>query len=94
METDFFGNEWHLVFANADGYVAAVTDVKVNGTSWEKSSFKPSAGGKYFIDTENNQIVFSAERFQWKFRLTGFKKQEILWRSQQMVMKIFRSNLL
>ena len=63
METDFFGNEWHLVFANADGYVAAVTDVKVNGTSWEKSSFKPSAGGKYFIDTENNQIVFSAKDF-------------------------------
>lgn len=34
-----FGNDWILKFKNAAGYVNAITDVKVNGTSWEAKSY-------------------------------------------------------
>ena len=57
------GTNWNLSFQNADNYAASVTDVKVNKTSWEASSFKPSSGGKYYKDTDNNVLVFSAKEF-------------------------------
>lgn len=63
IATDFFGTNWNLSFQNADNYATSVTDVKVNGESWENSSFKPSAGGKYYKDTDNNVLVFSAKDF-------------------------------
>ena len=63
IATDFFGTNWNLSFKNADNYAASVTDVKVNGESWENSSFKPSAGGKYYKDADNNLLVFSAKDF-------------------------------
>ena len=63
IATDFWGTNWNLSFQNADNYAASVTDVKVNKTSWEASSFKPSSGGKYYKDTDNNVLVFSAKEF-------------------------------
>lgn len=63
IATDFLGTNWNLSFQNADNYAASVTDVKVNKTSWEASSFKPSSGGKYYKDTDNNVLVFSAKEF-------------------------------
>lgn len=38
IATDFFGTNWNLSFQNADNYATSVTDVKVNGESWENSS--------------------------------------------------------
>lgn len=63
IATDFLGTNWNLSFQNADNYAASITDVKVNKTSWEASSFKPSSGGKYYKDTDNNVLVFSAKEF-------------------------------
>lgn len=63
IATDFLGTNWNLSFQNANNYAASITDVKVNKTSWEASSFKPSSGGKYYKDTDNNVLVFSAKEF-------------------------------
>ena len=44
---DLFGSDWEVSFKNADGYVKAVTEVKVNGTTWEAKQYGISAGGAY-----------------------------------------------
>ena len=59
---DFFGNNWEMTF-DVDGYVNAVSDVKVNGTSWEAKSYGVSSGGAYKKDTENSKLVFAAKDF-------------------------------
>ena len=61
--TDFFGNDWELTFANADGYVSAITGVTVNEEAWEATSFSPSAGGKYYKNSSDNKLVFAAKNF-------------------------------
>ena len=59
---DFFGNNWEMSF-DVDDYVNAITDVKVNGTSWEAKSYGVSYGGVYKKDTANNTLVFAATDF-------------------------------
>ena len=61
--TDFFGNDWELTFANADGYLSAITGVTVNEEAWEATSFSPSAGGKYYKNSSDNKLVFAAKNF-------------------------------
>lgn len=63
IATDFFGNDWEVSFKNADDYAAAITGVTVNGTAWEKSSYSPSAGGKYYANTSDNKLVFAAKDY-------------------------------
>ena len=63
IATDYFGNAWEVSFKNASGYVAAVTDVKVNGTDWEQTAYSPSAGGKYYVNTSDNKLVFAAKDY-------------------------------
>ena len=60
---DLFGSDWEVSFKNADGYVKAVTEVKVNGTTWEAKQYGISAGGAYKKDTDNNKLVFAAKSF-------------------------------
>lgn len=59
IATDYFGNAWEVSFKNAGGYAAAVTGVKVNGTDWEQTAYSPSAGGKYYVNTSDNKLVFA-----------------------------------
>ena len=62
LSQDDFGNTWYFTFG-IDGYAEKVTAFKVNKTPWENDSFKPSAGGKYYVDTENNSIVVAAKSY-------------------------------
>ena len=78
IATDFFGTDWNLSFKNADNYAASVTDVKVNGESWENASFKPSAGGKYYKDTDNNLLVFSAKDFNANPEIPVLKSGDVI----------------
>ena len=61
--TDMFGSDWEMSFKNAEGYVNAVTEVKVNGTTWEEKSYGVSSGGAYKKDTYNNKLVFAAKDY-------------------------------
>ena len=63
IATDYFGNAWEVSFKNAGGYAAAVTGVKVNGTDWEQTAYSPSAGGKYYVNTSDNKLVFAAKDY-------------------------------
>lgn len=57
-----FGNDWILKFKNAAGYVNAITDVKVNGTFWEKKSYI-SSGGAYKRNVDDNTLQFASTDF-------------------------------
>lgn len=57
-----FGNDWILKFKNAAGYVNAITDVKVNGTFWEKKSYI-SSGGAYKKNVDDNTLQFASTDF-------------------------------
>lgn len=37
INKDLWGSDWEFTFKNAEDYVSAITDVKVNGTSWEEN---------------------------------------------------------
>ena len=63
LTQDMFGQTWYLTVKNANDYVSAVTDVKVNGTSWEASSYSPSFGGAYRKNTDKNRLEFAAKDF-------------------------------
>ena len=58
-----FGNDWILKFKNAAGYVNAITDVKVNGTSWEAKSYGVSSGGAYKKNVDDNTLQFASTDF-------------------------------
>lgn len=78
IATDFWGTNWNLSFQNADNYAASITDVKVNAESWENSSYKPSAGGKYYKDTDNNVLVFSAKDFNSNPEIPVLKSGDVI----------------
>ena len=78
IATDFWGTNWNLSFQNADNYAASITDVKVNAESWENSSFKPSSGGKYYKDTDNNVLVFSAKDFSTNPEIPVLKSGDVI----------------
>lgn len=59
MDTDMFGSNWNLTFTNADGYIEAVTGVKVNDKDWTEVSYGPYSGGSYKKNTYDNMLVFS-----------------------------------
>lgn len=63
LTQDMFGQTWYLTVKNANDYVSAVTDVKVNGTSWEAKSYGVSSGGAYRKNTDENRLEFAAKDF-------------------------------
>lgn len=63
IKKDSFGNDWNVTVTGADGYVAAITDVKVNGTSWTAQDYDPSSGGAYRKKADDNLLVFAATEF-------------------------------
>lgn len=44
INKDLWGSDWEFTFKNAEDYVSAITDVKVNGTLWEEKSYSVSSG--------------------------------------------------
>ena len=76
--TDFFGNDWELTFANADGYVSAITGVTVNEEAWEATSFSPSAGGKYYKNSSDNKLVFAAKNFAASESIPVLKSGDVI----------------
>ena len=63
LTQDMFGQTWYLTVKNANDYVSAVTDVKVNGTYWEAKSYGVSSGGAYRRNTDENRLEFAAKDF-------------------------------
>ena len=63
IATDTFGNDWEVTFKDANGYVKAITEVKVNGTTWEEKSYSISSGGAYKKHTDDNKLVFAAKDY-------------------------------
>ncbi len=49
---------WILSFAEAEDYVSTIEELTINGEAWEAQDYDVYTGGKYFQDTENNQIRF------------------------------------
>ena len=54
---------WYFTFKGASSYIAAITSVSVNGTPWEGKTSKPSSGGAYYADVENDRLVFAIDNF-------------------------------
>ena len=63
IATDMFGNDWEVTFKDANGYVKAITEVKVNGTTWEEKSYSISSGGAYKKNTDDNKLIFAAKDY-------------------------------
>ena len=63
INKDLWGSDWEFTFKNAEDYVSAITDVKVNGTSWEEKSYSVSSGGQYYKNTSSNKLVCAAREY-------------------------------
>ena len=72
-----FGNDWILKFKNAAGYVNAITDVKVNGTFWEKKSYI-SSGGAYKKNVDDNTLQFASTDFSPNPAIPVLKSGDVL----------------
>ena len=78
IATDFFGNDWEITFANANGYVSAITDIKVNGESWKEISYSPSSGGRYYKNTDSNKLVFAAKNYSASETTSVLKSGDVI----------------
>ena len=54
---------WYFTFEGASSYIAAITSVSVNGTSWEAKNYEPSSGGAYYADVGNDRLVFAIDNY-------------------------------
>lgn len=63
LSTDFFDQDWLVTVKDHPGYVAAITEIRVNDTVWEKKTYDPSSGGSYRLLEDENQIVFAKKDF-------------------------------
>ncbi len=72
-----FENDWILNFKNAYGYVSAITDVKVNGTSWEAKSYI-SSGGAYKKNTDENTLTFASTDFSSNPTIPVLKSGDVI----------------
>mgnify|MGYP002530509159 CR=1 FL=1 len=63
INKDLWGSDWEFTFKNAEDYVSAIKDVKVNGTSWEEKSYSVSSGGQYYKNTSSNKLVCAAREY-------------------------------
>ena len=64
ISLDSFSRNWNVSFANADGYVEDITEVKVNGETWKKASYASFIyGGQYYKNTSDNKLLFAETNF-------------------------------
>ena len=72
-----FGNDWILKFKNANGYVNAITDVKVNGIPWEAKSYV-SSGGAYKKNVDDNTLQFASRDFSSNPTIPVLKSGDVI----------------
>lgn len=77
LSVDSFGHDWLLSFSD-EGYLAAVTGVTVNGTTWGEKAYAPSSGGCYQKDTEHQQLVFSKVDFSAESEIPVLKSGDVI----------------
>ena len=77
MAKDSWGYDWILKFKNATGYVNAITDVKVNGTSWEAKSYV-SSGGAYKKNVDDNTLQFASTDFSSNPTIPVLKSGDVI----------------
>ncbi len=58
VELSSKSGRWILSFSDADDYVSTIIALNVNGEEWIGQNYDVNLGGKFFQDTENNQIRF------------------------------------
>ena len=63
LSTDFFDQDWLVTVKDHPGYVAVITEIRVNDTVWEKKDYDPSSGGSYRLLEDEEQIVFAKKDF-------------------------------
>lgn len=78
INKDLWGSDWEFTFKNAEDYVSAITDVKVNGTSWEEKSYSVSSGGQYYKNTSSNKLVCAAREYSANPTIPVLKSGDII----------------
>lgn len=78
IDKDLWGSDWEFTFKNAEDYVSAITDVKVNGTSWEEKSYSVSSGGQYYKNTSSNKLVCAAREYSANPTIPVLKSGDII----------------
>lgn len=78
INKDLWGSDWEFTFKNAEDYVSAITDVKVNGTSWEEKSYSVSSGGQYYKNTSSNKLVCAAREYSANPTIPILKSGDII----------------
>ena len=78
INKDLWGSDWEFTFKNAEDYVSAIKDVKVNGTSWEEKSYSVSSGGQYYKNTSSNKLVCAAREYSANPTIPVLKSGDII----------------
>ena len=78
INKDFWGSDWEFTFKNAEDYVSVITEVKVNGTSWEEKSYSVSSGGQYYKNTSSNKLVCAARDYSANPTIPVLKSGDII----------------
>lgn len=78
INKDLWGSDWEFTFKNAEDYVSAITDVKVNRTSWEEKSYSVSSGGQYYKNTSSNKLVCAAREYSANPTIPVLKSGDII----------------
>lgn len=78
INKDLWGSDWEFTFKNAEDYVSAITDVKVNGTLWEEKSYSVSSGGQYYKNTSSNKLVCAAREYSANPTIPVLKSGDII----------------
>lgn len=78
INKDLWGSDWEFTFKNAEDYVSAITDVKVNGTLWEEKSYSVSSGGQYYKNTSSNKLVCAAGEYSANPTIPVLKSGDII----------------
>ena len=74
-----FGYDFQLTFADGDEWLQAVTDVEVNGTSWEKVSYSSLVynNAKYYVSGSDDKLYigegFDGDTATCVIKATGYK---------------------
>lgn len=61
---DEYNDKYYSLIPNNDTeYVKGISEIKVNDVEWDKSASSALYGKDYYIDANNNRILFAAEGF-------------------------------
>lgn len=61
---DKYNDKYYSLIPNNDTeYVKGISEIKVNDVEWDKSASSALYGKDYYIDANNNRILFAAEGF-------------------------------